>query len=90
MGQVSKRITAKLQQAFQPSLLELADDSARHAGHAAMKGLAAEETHFTITISAASLAGKSRVMQHRAIYDLLKDELQEHGGTVHALAIKVQ
>ena len=41
-------------------------------------------THFTVTIKAASFAGKSRVQQHRLVNSILADEL---AGDIHALEL---
>ena len=37
---ITARIRSKLTEALTPALLDLVDESAMHAGHAAMKGLA--------------------------------------------------
>lgn len=39
-------MTNKLTKELEPSLLEIVDESHKHANHAAMKGLEAKETHF--------------------------------------------
>jgi len=74
-------IRRRLQECFAPIHLELADESARHAGH---KGAAAGGGHFAVVIVAASFEGMSLLARHRAIYDALRGEM---GGAVHALAI---
>ena len=58
------------------------DVSHHHAGHAGWRD--GGGTHFTVTIKAASFAGKSRVQQHRLINTILSDEL---GGDIHALEL---
>ena len=82
---VRDAIVAKLSARFQPSALEVIDESARHQGHAGARP--GGESHFRIRIVADSLSGKSRVSQHRAIMHALADEL---AGGVHALAIEVR
>lgn len=81
---LAERIRTNLTRALQPQALELIDESAMHAGHAAMKGLPAGETHFRLKIVAESFAGQSRVQRQRQIYSLLAAELADG---VHALAI---
>jgi BolA protein len=81
---VREAIVAKLSAKFAPSSLEVIDESARHQGHAGSRPDG--ETHFRIRIVAHSLAGKSRVEQHREIMSTLSDELRDR---VHALAIEV-
>ena len=74
-------IRARLQRAFAPTALEVIDEGHLHIGHAG------EGTgHFRVRISGAEFAGKSRVQQHRMIYEALAD-LMGHG--IHALAIEV-
>ena len=43
------------------------------------------ETHFRIRIVAPAFAGMSRIQRHRAVNELLKDELD---GGLHAMAIE--
>jgi BolA protein len=81
---IAARITAKLTEALAPLRLDLEDESARHAGHAAMKGLAAGETHFRLTVVSTQFAGQGRVQRQRLVYRILAEEL---AGPVHALAV---
>lgn len=83
MGVMADTISAKLTQAFQPSRLELVDDSGRHAGHAGAHP--AGESHFNLLIQASAFDGLSRVARQRAVYAVLKDEL---AGRLHALSVK--
>jgi BolA protein len=43
-------------------------------------------THFRVRIAAPAFAGRSRVAQHRLVYDALHDFLQRG---LHALAIEI-
>lgn len=81
-----ERITAKLTEAFQPSRLEVIDESARHAGHNAQAATLGE-THFRVRIAAPVFTALSRVERHRRINAVLADELRER---VHALAIEAE
>lgn len=67
--------------ALQPSHIELVDESHLHAGHAG----AGEGSHFRVKIVASSMAGLSRVAQHRLVYDALRLVIPQG---VHALAIE--
>lgn len=78
-------IIAKLTKAFEPSLLEVIDESEKHRGHAGHRP--GGETHFRIRIAARRLEGLDRVAQHRAINDALAEEF---AAGVHALAIEVR
>lgn len=82
MGEVKQRIEQRLREAFAPERLEITDDSAKHAGHAAAP--AGGESHFTVEIVAAAFENAGRVQRHRLINQALAEEL---AGPVHALAI---
>jgi stress-induced morphogen len=43
--------------------------------------------HFRATITAAAFAGRSRVEQHRLVYDIFDADI---GGPIHALSLKTQ
>lgn len=79
------RIEARLRTSFQPDLLKVEDDSARHAGHA---GASEEgETHYSVEIVAAAFAGLSRLQRQRAVMDALKEEFDTG---LHALALRAR
>ncbi len=78
--QIEQTLTAK----FDPSLLEVIDDSERHHGHGGWRE--GGNTHFRITIASAALEGLSRIEQHRAINAALADQF---AAGMHALNIKV-
>ena len=83
MGPIATAISEKLTRAFQPSRLELADDSDKHAGHAGHNP--GGESHFTVLIESAVFVGMPRVARQRAVYAALSQELS---GPVHALSVK--
>lgn len=74
-----------LLQPLQPIRLEIIDDSARHAGHAAVHGVEGGETHFRIEIASPAFAGKSRLERHRMVQELVKVEFDTG---LHALQIR--
>ena len=80
------RIRAALEAAFEPTNLEIANESNLHAGHNP-EAAATNDTHYRIRIAASSLSGKSRVNQHREINAALKFAFDEG---LHALAIEVK
>ena len=43
--------------------------------------------HFRATVTAAAFAGRSRIEQHRLVYDIFGPEI---GGPIHALSLKTQ
>lgn len=84
-------IEEKLQREFSPERLSVINESHLHAGHhheesghhAKFDG--SGETHFRVRLVSAAFAGKSRIERHRAVNELLADELR---AGVHALAIE--
>ncbi|MCW1402561.1 BolA family transcriptional regulator [Novosphingobium sp. MW5] len=46
--------------------------------------LAGDDNHFAARVSSASFAGKSRVAQHKMVYDALGGRM---GGVLHALQV---
>ena len=83
MGAIFDAIHDKLSAAFQPTRLEVEDDSARHAGHAG--ATPGGESHFNVTIESHAFAGQPKVARQRMVYRALADEL---AGPVHALSVK--
>ena len=83
MGAILDAIHNKLTAKFQPSRLEVQDDSARHAGHAGSRP--GGESHFNVTIVSEAFSGATRVARQRMVYQALSDEL---AGPVHALSVK--
>jgi BolA protein len=77
-----ERIRAALQEAFAPQLLEVEDDSHRHAGHA---GARDGRGHFNVHIVSAAFAGKTPLARHRAVYAALGGMMETD---IHALSIK--
>lgn len=77
------RIKHTLSEFFDTTILEIADDSARHAGHAGAQPEG--ETHFKLTIVAAEFEGMTRIKRHQAVYAALKDEFATG---LHALNIR--
>ena len=80
----SERITRKLTEAFNPTELDVIDESEQHRGHGGY--IEGGETHFKVVMKSAAMDGLSRVARQRAVYAVLKDELNER---VHALALKI-
>ena len=65
-----------------PTVHELADDSAEHAGHA---GAAGGGGHFSLLIVSEQFSGLTRLARHRAVLDRVADLIPH---PVHALAIR--
>jgi stress-induced morphogen len=43
--------------------------------------------HFAATVTCTAFAGRSRIDQHRLVYEVFGDEI---GGAIHALALKTR
>jgi BolA family transcriptional regulator, general stress-responsive regulator len=78
-------LQAALEAALSPTRLEVIDESAAHAGHAGANGLG-WGTHFRVRIAAPAFTGRTRVAQHRLVYDALR-HFTDAG--LHALAIEI-
>jgi BolA protein len=78
-------MAALLRAAFAPVLLEVVDESARHAGHAG--AAAGGETHYTIRIVSAHFAGLKRVDRSRAVHHTLEGEFSRG---LHALSLELR
>ena len=81
---IKETIEAKLMSRFAPERLEVINESHRHAGHQPQFN-GEGETHFRVRLVANAFSGMSRVERHRAVNELLADEL---AAGVHALAIE--
>lgn len=85
------RIESALTERFEPERLLVINESHLHAGHhhsdsdhhGSFDGTG--ETHFRIRIVAPAFAGMNRIQRHRAVNELLKDELD---GGLHAMAVE--
>jgi len=77
-----ERIAAVLRAVFAPAVLEVVDDSARHAGHSGAR--AGGETHFNVVMVADGFAGRSRVERSRLVHEAVADEFV---GGLHALSL---
>jgi len=81
---VSDEIHARLEQAFAPRELVVTDESESHRGHAGYRD--GGESHFHVTIRAASFGSMGRIERHRSIHAALGADLV---GRIHALGLTV-
>ncbi|MBI2102344.1 BolA family transcriptional regulator [Candidatus Woesearchaeota archaeon] len=75
---ITEEIKQKLERFFPGARVEVEDESADHAGHAA------SGAHLAVGIVYAGFAGKTKVEQHQMVYTALREEMKEK---VHALRI---
>jgi len=76
-------IRAKLTDALSPVVLEIIDESAKHAGHAGARP--GEQTHFRLIVVSSAFEDLSRVERQRIVYGLLKEEFSVG---LHALSLR--
>ncbi len=79
---LSEVIRARLEAAFAPRALEVADESEAHRGHAGHRE--GGESHFRVTMRAEALGAMTRIERHRAVHAALGPEIV---GRIHALAL---
>jgi stress-induced morphogen len=80
-------IRAKVTEAFNPSTLEIYNDSHLHSHHKAMQNVSSKETHFRLVITSDAFSSKMQPARHRMVYALLRDEMAQEGG-IHALQLR--
>lgn len=81
---LAEEIRSRLEGAFQPSALEIHDDSERHRGHAGYQE--GGESHWRVEIAAPAFADMSRIERHRAVHAALGPEIV---GRIHALQLQI-
>jgi BolA protein len=81
---VAEEMRQRLESAFQPSRLEVLDESEGHRGHAGWRE--GGGTHWRIRIEAPAFTTMSRVQRHRAVHAALGPEVI---GRIHALALEI-
>ncbi len=79
------RIELTLRERFAPSVLQVVDDSAKHAGHVGAR--AEGETHYSVLVVSDRFRGVGRVDRHRLVNEALAEEF---GAGLHALALTLK
>jgi BolA protein len=74
-----------LRQHFTPELLQIDDESARHAGHAG--AAPGGDTHYRVLMVAAAFRGQPRLARSRAVHAALAAEFATG---LHALALTLR
>ena len=75
------RMRAAITAALAPTVLELQDDSAKHAGH---PGAASGGGHYHVRVVSERFEGLKLVSRHRLVYDSVHDMMHKES---HAIAI---
>lgn len=81
---IAEEIRSRLEDAFQPTRLEVHDDSEAHRGHAGFRE--GGESHFHVTLAAPTLTPLSRMERHRAVHAAIGRDLM---GRIHALSLTI-
>ena len=85
MGNRRDRMAVLLRQHFTPELLQIDDESARHAGHAG--AAPGGDTHYRVLMVAAAFRGQPRLARSRAVHAALAAEFATG---LHALALTLR
>ena len=84
-GERFNKIKFQVEKFFNPSFLEIKDNSKAHRGHKNFpQGVS--ETHFELTIISDKFEGISKINRHRMVTDLLKEEFDKG---LHSLELKL-
>jgi len=81
------RLRAAVEQGFAPEQLEIEDESARHAGHAGVRGVSGGETHYAMFVVSRAFSGLSRVQRSRLVHEALAAEF---ASGLHALSLTLR
>jgi BolA protein len=79
-----ERIRSRLTAALGPTMLEIVDESHKHAGH---EGARDGRGHFAVDIVSAAFDGELPLARHRRVYAALGELMQTD---IHALTIKAR
>ncbi|MDR7098465.1 BolA protein [Lysobacter niabensis] len=77
-------IRAAIESALAPVLLEIEDESHKHAGHA---GARDGRGHFRVDVVSGAFVGMSPIARHRAVYAAVGELMTTD---IHALAIRAR
>ncbi|NJK62552.1 MAG: BolA family transcriptional regulator [Synechococcaceae cyanobacterium SM2_3_1] len=81
---VSSQIEQILSQSLQATLVQVEDESHRHAGHRGRQDPLSQGGHFNVQVVSPQFAAKPLLQRHRLVYTAL-DKLM--GREIHALSI---
>ena len=70
--------------ALEPTVIEIIDDSAKHAGHAGAKSGGG---HYRLSIVSPRFAGRRTMERHRLVYDALGPLMKRE---IHAVSINAK
>ena len=76
MSQRYTRIKEKLTMQLRPEVLDIRDDSILHKNHGNISK-DDTETHFYIKIKSGVFNGKNKLVMHKMVYSILKEEFSD-------------
>ena len=79
------RIETALRDHLAPTILQIEDDSAKHAGHSGARP--GGETHYSVLVVSDRFTGLNRVARHRLVNEALGPEFDTG---LHALALTLK
>ncbi|AFY68758.1 transcriptional regulator, BolA protein family [Thalassoporum mexicanum PCC 7367] len=79
------KITTILQDQLAAEVVEIVDQTHKHAGHAGRREAPAGSGHYDAIVVSPQFANKTMMQQHRLVYAALSDLMQSE---IHALSIK--
>ena len=79
------RIETALRDHLAPTILQIEDESAHHAGHSGAR--AGGETHYNVLVVSERFAGLNRVARHRLVNEALGPEF---AAGLHALSLTLK
>lgn len=85
IGSRARRLEKVLTDTFAPILLQVVDDSARHAGHTGARPEG--ETHYSVLLVSEAFSQLGRVARSRAVHELLANEF---ANGLHALSLTLR
>ena len=84
-GERKSRIEQAIKECFDPSYIEVIDDSNNHRGH--YHAPESGESHYNVEVISKEFLGKSRIEKERMVYKVLKKEFNTG---LHALSLKLK
>lgn len=82
---IAEQIRDRLSVAFEPTSLDVVNESHQHAGHMGDDGTG--ESHFRVVIESPAFAEMTRLARHRAVHQAIGAEIM---GQIHALALDIR